>query len=385
MQYIAKRFKYVRIYGGIFFAIALFGYPIVGNFVSWFDIDSRILSIPFRIFVGFFSILTIVVARDLRLDKWRLFMLFIWIALILRLAFDISIAEIETAEYALQFFLISCVLPAVAIWSLNAYSQKYYALAGFIVAATGSLIALLGNNYGVFGESDLTEITGRLSSVALNPVSLGHLAVSGFICGLEMMQTVKYRTRAVLMIIMLALIVIVVETGSKGPVVALLITLLIWMRQRGLNTLLIGVTIPVVIAVSVYFDNPLSQRLSTVDNDISTIDRIAFVNDSIQQIANSPWIGSASVELKSGSHPHNIFLESGLSFGLPLTVVLAVLLGYGLFKSFSMLKYEHYLVPLLFIQALVISQISGALFADSMLWICLVLILGSKVYKNEEK
>jgi hypothetical protein len=73
-----------------------------------------------------------------------------------------------------------------------------------------------------------------------------------------------------------------------------------------------------------------------------------------------------------------------LSFGLPLTAVLAVLLFYGLFKSFRLLKTENDLAPLLFLQALVISQISGALFADSMLWICLVWILGLEISNNEK-
>jgi O-antigen ligase len=147
---------------------------------------------------------------------------------------------------------------------------------------------------------------------------------------------------------------------------------------------MIGLVVLAAILLLVYGDSPFFQRLLAIDDDPSTTERIGLIQDSLQQIAASPWLGSASVELKSGAYPHNIFLEGALSFGLPLTAVLAILLSHGLFKSLKLLKTENDLVSLLFLQSLVISQISGALFADSMLWICLVLILGLDI-KNEEK
>ena len=147
---------------------------------------------------------------------------------------------------------------------------------------------------------------------------------------------------------------------------------------------MIGLTVPVVFSLLVYGDSTFVQRLMAIEDDPSTIERIGFIQDSLQQIATSPWIGSASVELKSGSYPHNIFIEGALSFGLPLTAVLFILLAHGFIKSLNLLKTENDLVALLFLQALIISQLSGALFADGMLWICMVLILGLKTSNNEK-
>jgi hypothetical protein len=367
----------------LIFALAVFGYPIIGSLVSWLGVESRILSVPFRLVLGSLGILVIALTTSIRFDKWHFLMLLIWYALILRLGFDTSITAIENADYALEFFLISCVLPVLAIWALDAYHPKNYAIAGFALATTGSLTALLANYFGIFGESDLTEITGRLSSTALNPVTLGHLALSGFLCGLTLMRSESFWIRATIILTMMALIIVVIQTGSKGPVIALAIILLIWASQRALIVPMIGLAVLAVIFL-VYGDSPFFQRLMAIDDDPSTTERIVLIQDSLQQIAASPWLGSASVELKSGAYPHNIFLEGALSFGLPLTAVLAILLYHGFFKSLKLLKTENDLVSLLFLQSLVISQISGALFADSMLWICLVLILGLEI-KNEEK
>lgn len=369
----------------IIFALAVFGYPIIGNLVSWLDVESRMLSIPFRVFLGSLSVLVIALKTSIPFNKWHFLILLIWYSLILRLGFDTSITGIENTDYALEFFLISCVLPVLAIWALDNYNQQYYATAAFVLASTGSLTAWLGNYFGTFGESNLTEITGRLSSTALNPVTIGHVALSGFLCGLTLIRTVTRRTRALIILIMMMLLIIIIQTGSKGPAIALVSILLIWASQRVLIVPMIGLVVSATIAIFVYGDSPFAQRMMAVEDDPSTTERIAFIQDSLQQIATAPWIGSASVELKSGSYPHNIFIEGALSFGLPLTAVLAVLLFYGLFKSFRLLKTENDLAALLFLQALIISQISGALFADSMLWICLVWILGLEISNDENR
>ena len=332
----------------IIFSLAVFGYPIIANLVDWLGVDSRVLSIPFRVFLGLLSVLVIALSTSIRFDKWYFLTLLVWLALILRLCFDTFVAGIENSDYALQFFIVSCVLPVLAIWTLRNYNQKYYATAAFVLASTGSLTALLGNYFDIFGDANLTELTGRLSSTALNPVSLGHLALSGFLCGLTLMRSEPFWKRAPIMLIMMALVIVIIQTGSKGPVIALAIILFIWMSQRALITPMVGLAGLVTIFLLIYGGSPFSLRLMTLDDDPSTIERIALIQDSLQQIAASPWMGSASVELKSGSYPHNIFLEGAMSFGLPLTAMLVILFTHGFIKSLKLLKTDNDLVALFF-------------------------------------
>lgn len=365
-------------YGALLFALALFGYPIVGSLVSLLNIESRLLSVPFRLFVGLMGLFMFATMGRMRFDNWRLLILLIWCALILRLCFDTLVAGIDGADYALGFFIVGSVLPVFALWKLDAYDQERFALAGFITATIGSLISLFGNYAGAFGASDLTELTGRLSSASLNPVSLGHLAVSGFFCGLVLMRKTTAWRLITIAVVMGGLIVVVVQTGSKGPLLSLAIALSIWSVRRGIAGRSIVLVASLTTLLVLYGDNPLFERLLSINEDPSTSDRIVLIQDSWQQILSSPWVGSASVELNAGYYPHNILLEAAMSFGLPLTVILVIVLLRGLIISWRLLNKNCDLIALLYIQALVISIISGALFTDSMLWVCLIMLFGTK-------
>lgn len=365
-------------YGALLFSLALFGYPIVGSLVSLLNIESRLLSVPFRLIVGLMGLFMFTTMGRMRFDNWRLLILLIWCALILRLGFDTLVAGIDGADYALGFFIVGSVLPVLALWKLDAYDQERFALAGFITATIGSLISLFGNHLGAFGESDLTELTGRLSSVSLNPVSLGHLAVSGFFCGLVLMRKTTLWRLVTIAVVMGGLVFVVMQTGSKGPVLSLIIALLLWSIRRGIAGRLIVLIALLTTLLVLYGDNPLFERLLSINEDPSTSDRIVLIQDSWQQILSSPWVGSASVELNTGYYPHNILLEAAMSFGLPLTVILVIVLLRGLIISWRLLNKNYDLIALLYIQALVISQVSGALFADSILWVCLIILLCAK-------
>jgi len=61
----------------LLFALALFGYPIIGNAISLLQMDSRLLSVPFRIIVALFSLWIIVTTRRLHVDRVRQAMLLI--------------------------------------------------------------------------------------------------------------------------------------------------------------------------------------------------------------------------------------------------------------------------------------------------------------------
>lgn len=371
-------------YSALLFALALFGYPIVGNLKSLLGIESQWPSVLFRLFAALLSLFMFATMGRMRLDRWRLLILLIWCAIVLRLSFDILVADIDGTVYALQLFMVGSVLPSLALWKLDAYDQKRFAFAGFIFATVGCLTSLLANYLGAFGESDLTELTGRLSSVSLNAVSLGHLGVSGFFCGLVLIRQAGIWVRILIAVVMACLLFVSVQTGSKGPILSLVIALLIWAMQRGLSSRLLAVAFPAISLLVMYGNNPLFERLTAINVDPSTLDRIVLIQDSLQQILSSPWIGSASVELITSFYPHNILLDSMMYFGLPLTAVFIAILMRGLVVSYRLFHTNYELIALLYIQALVISQVSGTLFADSMLWVCLIIILSSKLRVSQK-
>lgn len=368
--------------GYLLFAAALFGYPIVGNLIAVLQIESRLLSVPFRLFVGVLSLFVFTIMARMRLNNGHLLILLFWFALLLRLSFDTFIADIDGVDYALMFFIVASLAPALALWNLNEYDQGRLAFAGFIVASTGSLTSLIGSYFGIFGEFDLTELTGRLSTTVLNPVSLGYLTVSAFLCGLGAIGQVRGKARFLIAVVMVGLLFVLAQTGSKGPLLSLAIPLLMWAFRRGHLTAVIISTLALLVA---FGNSPLFERLLITGEDPSTRDRITLIHNSFQQIVSSPWIGSASVELNTGYYPHNILLEAAMSFGLPFAVLFLAFLVRTFIISWRMLDTNYSLIALLFIQSLVASQLSGSLFADSTLWICLVGIQSIKTRAVRKK
>jgi O-Antigen ligase len=361
--------------GAVLFSLALFGYPLVATLVAFLQIDSRQLSLPFRIFVALLSLYIIAVKGRLRLTKWHLMMSLIWCALALRLSFDALFAGIDSAVFQLQFFIITSVLPVLALWKLNVYDQSRFASAGLILASLGCVMNLLGNYFGVFGGGDLTDTLNRLSTDVLDPITIGHLAVSGIFCCLVLARHKSFRVQSLIVVLIAVLIVVLVLSGSKGPLLSLVVALATWCWKRGFSRRFILVVVPVIAAFLLYGGNPLAERVLESEDAASSLERLVLIEDSIEQILNSPWIGSASVELKSGYYPHNILVEGPMSLGFPLTFMLLVLLARGLVASLRLLSTDYDLVALLFIQTQVAALTSGALFASFMMWACLVILL----------
>lgn len=358
------------------FALSLFGYPIVSSFAAFLQFDNRLLSITFRLCIAMLSLWTLLQSGRGFFDLWRSLLLLIWCALILRLIYDAESVGIEGTEYRLQLFVVGSLLPCLALWKLGVYDQRRFALAGFVTASIGCLMVLIGSHLGGFGESDLTEITGRLSITTLNPVTLGHLAVSGIFCGLVYRRyTTSFYEDFVILGLMAVMVLVLALGGSKGPILACVI-LIFWAVRRGVFNRLIFLALIAIPAFLIFPDNPVSTRISGATEDPSTLERIALIKDSLAQIADAPWLGSASVELNSGYYPHNTFLEAAMSLGLPLAALLLVVGLKASFVGWRVLKSDYDLLGLLCFQGLLSSLLSGSMYADTLTWMTLTIILG---------
>lgn len=368
----------------LLFAITLFGYPIVGSLISLLQVDSRFLSIPFRIAVGLFSIWVILTARRVKLDVSRQLMLFIWFLYILRLLYDWLVPHLQGADYALQFFFVSCALPAFALMKAQVYDRRRFALMSFLIASTGALMGLL---VALFGNTDVPDsglVPGRLSLVALNPVTLGNEAAGAILCGLALWRDARLLYRLMLLCTFMVLLWCIVKTGSKGPLLQLLVCAGIWALRRGYLLRLGVLALPLIVWLVFSTENPLAARLTDSSDDPSTLDRVVMLNDSMDQIAGSPLIGSAFVELNSGYYPHDVFIESALAFGVPMALVFTGLVLVATYRAWKTLRSDYDLLGLLFIQGLLDATVAGALYGAAALWVMLAILppAGSAVYKR---
>jgi hypothetical protein len=357
----------------LLFALSLFGYPIVGSTISLLQVDSRALSVPFRIAVALFGVWVIVTARSLRVDGLRQLMLLIWFLYILRLLHDWLIPNLQGADYALQFFIVSAVIPGFALMKAQVYQSRRFALIAFVVATAGALMGMFG---ALFGSPDAQDgaVSGRLSLGALNPVSLGEIATSAILCGIVLWRGANLRYRLILAGAFMLLLLCLVLTGSKGPVLQLIACVGLWALRRG-RILRLGLfALPLLIWVTVSTENPLADRLAGSSDDTSTVERVVMLTDSVNQIEGSPWIGSAFVELNSGFYPHNVFVEAGLAFGVPVALVFAGIFVVGTVRAWKTLRTDFDLLGLLFFQGLLDATIAGSIFAMFQLWMMLAML-----------
>ena len=351
----------------------------MGALISVLQADSRVLSMPFRLFVVLICIWAIVTrCLRLRFSSWRMLLVFVWVMLLARLLYDGVIGDVALADYALFFFLATVFFPTLALWSCDAYDRHQFAKFSLFLAAASCFLSLTGQALGLFGDTDLTAVTGRLSMVALNPVSLGHLAASGVLCALVLAINAKIGSRAILLILVGLFILVLLQTGSKSPVLALALPLLIWVvRLRAWGLLTLGAALTGILG-ALASSSPLASRIGGTLEDPSTVDRVSMIKDSLNQIFYHPWLGSSFVEQNSGYYPHTILLEAPMAFGLPLSLLVGLLIAFSVLLAWRSLNSCRDLLGLLFLQGLVASLISGSMFAAIGLWIPLALMLSTR-------
>jgi O-antigen ligase len=354
-------------------ALALFGYPVVGSIISLLQIDSRALSVPFRVAVALLSVRVMLTTRTLKLDGLRRLMLLVWFLYIIRLLHDWFGPNLAGADYAFQFFVMTSVLPGFALMKAQAFEQRRFAFIVFVVASAGALLGLFA---GLFGSPEAADggSQGRLSLTALNPVTLGNQATGAILCGAVLWRESKLRHRLILGCSFGLLMSCLVLTGSKGPLLQLVLCLGLWALRRGFALRLGLIAVPIAAFLLVSSSNPLADRLAASGDDSSTVDRIVMISDSLEQIKTSPLIGSAFVELNSGFYPHNIFLEAGLALGVPLALVFTGMIFVGINRAWKTLKTDYDLLGLLFFAGLLDATLAGAIWGMIQLWVILAML-----------
>jgi O-antigen ligase len=105
--------------------------------------------------------------------------------------------------------------------------------------------------------------------------------------------------------------------------------------------------------------------------------------NALDQFLNSPWLGSAYIELSTGFIPHNMLLESAMALGTFGAILFLILSFRGLRHGFEQSKSGSLFIPMIYIQSLINSQLSGSLWQSADFWACIILLSSSaSIRKN---
>jgi hypothetical protein len=443
--------KHQALLAAVLLALCAVGYPAAGLLAAAMDWPSRWTSIPFRAGVAMLSV-TLLALSPLRrrpLPYWA-WVLVGWLALYaLRLSHN-TLEAYPGAAHELLFFSLAVVLPVIALirCDLGAVESRLRAPVIWLAASIVAL-AIVGDYLGWFGANSFT-FTGRLSTSTVNPITLGHTAVTLLLALVAWQMQGESRYRWVQWALVGLGLVGLSYAGSRGPYVAQLSTLgiLILAAPAVVGRFLAGRAAAVLIAIAagVLLFHPLpinhliaqsdlqrqermallggqkhqerqetqtaqkmrpqslgsetkltpesrrdftlntQKRLAALEidrqnrlglSDGAAQSRLPLLKSSVEAFIQNPILGISNWMVNGGQYPHNLLLESFQNLGIVGGAVFVALLVAGSYRAWRRIRIGHYLVPMLFFQALVAGQFSGSLYAHAQLWGTLALLLGA--------
>lgn len=369
------------------FVLAISGYPLVGLVTDWFGFPPRFITAPFRLLVVLLSLaIAVPFLGETRITiPLRLLFLF-WFLYFCRVLSNDLLDNIADADTAWQLFIAASIIPAIGMIAGAKFWNDFLSSVLHTAFAAPLLLAILyfGLNFGA-EKSVLTDEMGRLAFDSLNPISIAYLAVCLLVsacCVYAYRRT--YVSLTMFIVLFLACVYAMDQAASKGPAVAVLAALgFIAVKKR----LYIGMALGVVVTfgfIAFYTfsnDSVMFSRVLDMERDNSTIERLGIVEDSINQIIDFPWFGSAFVEFSSGTYPHNQMLEAAMAIGIPCGFFYVILGLYTLSLAFFSEAGDNLFLCALYIVATVNSFFSGAIYGNAMMWLtgALMLSLGSQV------
>jgi len=378
--------------------LSVTGYPLVAGVSAEIGLaDSPVLSILVRVLTAALGLHCLWQAGRLQLtsaiQRWVMCAyLSFWTLYLLRVIHAAyltgSILPWSGMEY-LGYALIFSILPSIGgIRHLPDQAHRMlWVMSGAFV------LALLTNLHQSFKEvADLSFLTGgRAKSDKLNPISLGIMASNALLILYCLWQDGQVRTlwrRGLATLLGVLALAGLVLSGSKGPTLALLMSLLIFHLfpltiARTVRVLGTTVVVLLVLGLAVYqLNNVVEINLITrfmdlvtgQNNDRSNQERLWAYNAAWGQILEAPVLGSALVENAMRYYPHNLLLEILLSTGVIGMLLFMLVLAFSLWRGGQALASgtPQRWVPLMLVQSLVGSMVSGGIHMSSQLWFLVV-------------
>lgn len=365
-------------------ALALVGYPVAGLIGSALDWDSTLASIPFRL--GVLALSGFLWTRSTRFRTWAQnspWLMTFTLLYLLRLLWDFGVAGVPGASEALTFYTIAVLVPAAALGLFAGELRE--AQAAQAIALTGGVVCVMAVTMYFMGwgmDRSLTEQTRRLSFEAVNPITLGHVAVTTIIAALTILQRgqVGWRRGLAPVLIGIALTCLVLA-ASRAPLLVLGVCGLTYAVSTGswrTRLLLLGAALLIGAAafLTTGGESELFVRFSEFEEDDSSLQRLLLQANAITQFLGNPILGSAFTELEFLEYPHNLFIETGMALGVVGLAVMVMLLYVAGGQFVRRLRAGEVLVPLLLLQYFLAIQFSGSLWGSTSFWALMAVVLG---------
>jgi O-antigen ligase len=361
---------------------------------------TRVVTVPYRAFVLGLSLTVIALnwKRRIRLNlPLRLYFLF-WFLLSLRIVYDLFIRtdihiDPSVVQNMLLYSYLSCLLPAIAIF-LSARAIDYNLAFKWILGGVVLLIPLLAiNTPDLFSSAGAgVRLTGN---IALNPISLGILGVVMTVFGLFLLVRTGWGWRrwlgAALMVIGL---VVILRSGSRGPLVVFVSSMLFYAIARLDNPVWIALTSFVMGAFLILGDvifeiigriSPIMAWRLTLSGNVTQYEELTnhrneLFSAAFEKFVDHPLFGDAyALVFPDGSifYSHNMVLDAFMALGLFGGCIFIIILLFATRNSFLLIRHHHcyWWIGLLCVSYIISHMFSGCFYQADTLNALLIILL----------
>ena len=368
------------------------GFQLISNIPEAIGVlNSRIVSIPYRFVYCVICILTLLHFRwEIKFN--RLFLpvfLFIFLYFI-RASYDTIFKFSEVASIAVEFWLFAFIIgffPMLPfLYKMNLKTIEFSKKALFVITTIINIISFKSNYFAIADEKLGVRLYGN---ELINPITYGQSGVVLVILCLTLFQDPKFKLKIILLPILAIALMNVALAGSRGPMIELTITFLLFIifNFKKIGTFNITVLFITIIGVAFYFSdyliffNTAIDRLSEtgLNKGSESEQRYYLFKDAIEQFFNNPLFGYQAI----GVYPHNLNLEAFLSLGILGGLLFIYIIVISIYFSISLIKTSTTnWIGLIFMMFIISTFISGALWNSFEFWSLLALCF--TLYKNKE-
>lgn len=382
-------------------ALNLAGFPLVAGVTAYLGLPSTSFSIYTRAAIlGLSSILLVasLVGNRVKVTAgffWIPLSVF-WVAYLLRIYIDTSsdLRALSRSDADYWIWAVgACLIPMLGLLThlKRAYFTDSYPLALSLLILASFLAALLGS--GTYTPEHGTGYdSGRLQLESLNPISVGHLGLSLLLLSIwPFIHEGKPSWRPTQITNVAAGLLglyLLIASASRGPLVTLIFVLFFYFisqdLKRGWRVLAAVATILFLInLVGTYLEEAGTYRVfsraesALSGEDAAVAGRQVAYKGALEQFVENPFFGDSLEERTTRLYPHNTLLESFMATGLIGGASFAILISYGFFAAYNVVKSRGSdgWISLIFIQYALGAQFSGALYTATTMWTFLALTI----------
>lgn len=318
---------------------------------------------------------------------------------IVRLGSTPSIAE-QYGSTKLQLFVVLNVTAFVA-GLLVGRSRRHFDLYAILTLGASGLGAIVLLDRLLSGSLD-ENLPGRYALYAeSNPIQLGRAAAEGaIIATFLLLGSRDVRLRLAALALLPAIGVSLVSSGSRGPVLGLLVGLLVFLgitlrsptMRRGIVLLATAGIGASLLAAHLVSSETVSRAFGFLSGDRSSLDpngRLELWSQAWEIFVRHTPLGAGTGSFEAANpllvYPHNLFLEAAAEWGVVGLAMVAGFVGIGVVACKRALarlteagcEAQGALIVSLFAMALVNALVSGDFPTNDALWLTTGLAVGA--------